>query len=150
MLKWVQFLSIDQINFYICNSGLNISPRHLAILCQKVGLYAVLWSILILYDCNFISSMHCPLDVFNHFHQVENHIVGAPCGVMDQMASACGEANKLLAMICQVCIIRSYQKQYFLFFRHYDGTAHYWCSLQRLLALLTFPAISVSGELILE
>lgn len=113
MLKWVQFLSIDQINFYICNSGLNISPRHLAILCQKVGLYAVLWSILILYDCNFISSMHCPLDVFNHFHQVENHIVGAPCGVMDQMASSCGEANKLLAMICQVCIVTSYQKQYF-------------------------------------
>ncbi|XP_022637961.1 L-arabinokinase isoform X1 [Vigna radiata var. radiata] len=47
--------------------GLNISPRELAILCQKV----------------------------------ENHIVGAPCGVMDQMASACGEANKLLAMVCQ-------------------------------------------------
>ncbi|KAK7320756.1 hypothetical protein VNO77_30525 [Canavalia gladiata] len=47
--------------------GLIISPRDLAILCQKV----------------------------------ENHIVGAPCGVMDQMASACGEANKLLAMICQ-------------------------------------------------
>ncbi|KAI3447294.1 hypothetical protein Pfo_003959 [Paulownia fortunei] len=33
--------------------------------------------------------------------KVENHIVGAPCGVMDQMASACGEANKLLAMLCQ-------------------------------------------------
>ncbi|KAK9741662.1 hypothetical protein RND81_03G120500 [Saponaria officinalis] len=32
---------------------------------------------------------------------VENRVVGAPCGVMDQMASACGEANKLLAMICQ-------------------------------------------------
>ncbi|KAI9124573.1 hypothetical protein K1719_004495 [Acacia pycnantha] len=47
--------------------GLNISPRDLALLCQKV----------------------------------ENHIVGAPCGVMDQMASACGETNKLLAMICQ-------------------------------------------------
>lgn len=47
--------------------GLNISPRDLALLCQKV----------------------------------ENHIVGAPCGVMDQMTSACGETNKLLAMICQ-------------------------------------------------
>ncbi|KAJ3696276.1 hypothetical protein LUZ60_001653 [Juncus effusus] len=47
--------------------GLNIEPRELAILCQKV----------------------------------ENHIVGAPCGVMDQMTSACGEANKLLAMVCQ-------------------------------------------------
>lgn len=47
--------------------GLNITPRDLALLCQKV----------------------------------ENHVVGAPCGVMDQMASACGEANKLLAMVCQ-------------------------------------------------
>ncbi|KAL2544493.1 L-arabinokinase [Forsythia ovata] len=48
--------------------GLNISPRELALLCQKV----------------------------------ENHVVGAPCGVMDQMTSACGEANKLFAMVCQV------------------------------------------------
>ncbi|KAG8375307.1 hypothetical protein BUALT_Bualt10G0086700 [Buddleja alternifolia] len=47
--------------------GLNIEPRDLALLCQKV----------------------------------ENHVVGAPCGVMDQMTSACGEANRLLAMICQ-------------------------------------------------
>lgn len=47
--------------------GLNIEPRELALLCQKV----------------------------------ENHVVGAPCGVMDQMTSACGEANKLLAMVCQ-------------------------------------------------
>uniref|UniRef100_A0A0D6QS92 GHMP kinase N-terminal domain-containing protein n=1 Tax=Araucaria cunninghamii TaxID=56994 RepID=A0A0D6QS92_ARACU len=47
--------------------GLNISPRDLALLCQKV----------------------------------ENHVVGAPCGVMDQMTSACGESNKLLAMVCQ-------------------------------------------------
>ncbi|GBG79336.1 hypothetical protein CBR_g29486 [Chara braunii] len=33
--------------------------------------------------------------------KVENLVVGAPCGVMDQMASACGECGKLLAMICQ-------------------------------------------------
>ncbi|XP_073005010.1 L-arabinokinase-like [Typha latifolia] len=52
--------------------GLSISPRDLALLCQKV----------------------------------ENHIVGAPCGVMDQMTSACGEANKLLAMICQPAEIK--------------------------------------------
>ncbi|KAI0504615.1 hypothetical protein KFK09_015567 [Dendrobium nobile] len=53
--------------------GLEISPRDLALLCQKV----------------------------------ENHIVGAPCGVMDQMTSACGEANKLLAMVCQLCVLYS-------------------------------------------
>ncbi len=33
--------------------------------------------------------------------KVENLIVGAPCGVMDQIASAYGEANKLLALVCQ-------------------------------------------------
>lgn len=33
--------------------------------------------------------------------QVENLIVGAPCGVMDQMASICGEAGCLMALLCQ-------------------------------------------------
>ena len=33
--------------------------------------------------------------------QVENLVVGAPCGVMDQMTAACGEANHLLSIICQ-------------------------------------------------
>ena len=33
--------------------------------------------------------------------RVENLIVGAPCGVMDQMTSACGEENRLLALLCQ-------------------------------------------------
>ena len=33
---------------------------------------------------------------------VENRVVGAPCGVMDQMASLLGRANKLLALLCQV------------------------------------------------
>ncbi len=33
--------------------------------------------------------------------QVENLIVGAPCGVMDQMASICGEAGNLMALLCQ-------------------------------------------------
>jgi galactokinase len=32
---------------------------------------------------------------------VENLVVGAPCGVMDQMTAACGEANQLLALLCQ-------------------------------------------------
>ena len=33
--------------------------------------------------------------------QVENLIVGAPCGVMDQMASICGEEGSLMALLCQ-------------------------------------------------
>lgn len=32
---------------------------------------------------------------------VENEVVGAPCGVMDQMTTACGEEDKLLALLCQ-------------------------------------------------
>ncbi|KAK9983934.1 hypothetical protein SO802_033459 [Lithocarpus litseifolius] len=39
--------------------------------------------------------------IFQNLRTVENHIFGAPYGVMDQMTSACGEANKLLAMVCQ-------------------------------------------------
>ena len=33
--------------------------------------------------------------------KVENHVVGAPCGVMDQMTAACGERDRLLALLCQ-------------------------------------------------
>lgn len=33
--------------------------------------------------------------------KVENLVVGAPCGIMDQMTSACGRANRLLALLCQ-------------------------------------------------
>jgi L-arabinokinase len=33
--------------------------------------------------------------------QVENLIVGAPCGVMDQMAAICGEAGSLMSLLCQ-------------------------------------------------
>ncbi len=33
--------------------------------------------------------------------KVENLIVGAPCGVMDQMTAVCGETNCLLELLCQ-------------------------------------------------
>lgn len=32
---------------------------------------------------------------------VENHIAGAPCGLMDQMTSACGRSGQLLRLLCQ-------------------------------------------------
>ena len=32
---------------------------------------------------------------------VENLVVGAPCGVMDQVTSACGQADQLVALLCQ-------------------------------------------------
>lgn len=33
--------------------------------------------------------------------KVENLVVGAPCGIMDQMTSACGTQGQLLALLCQ-------------------------------------------------
>jgi galactokinase len=33
--------------------------------------------------------------------RVENLIVGAPCGIMDQMTAACGTQDSLLALLCQ-------------------------------------------------
>lgn len=33
--------------------------------------------------------------------EVENRLVGAPCGIMDQVTSCCGQADALLRMLCQ-------------------------------------------------
>jgi L-arabinokinase len=33
--------------------------------------------------------------------RVENLVVGAPCGVMDQMTASCGQRDRLLALLCQ-------------------------------------------------
>jgi galactokinase len=33
--------------------------------------------------------------------KVENLVVGAPCGIMDQMTAVCGQSNRLLALLCQ-------------------------------------------------
>jgi L-arabinokinase len=38
----------------------------------------------------------------------ENRVVGAPCGVMDQMTAACGQANHLLALLCQPAEIQGH------------------------------------------
>jgi L-arabinokinase len=35
----------------------------------------------------------------------ENHIAGAPCGIMDQMTSALGERDRLLRLLCQPAIV---------------------------------------------
>src|SRR5256714_367206 len=39
---------------------------------------------------------------------VENHVVGAPCGIMDQMTSACGRRDRLLQLCCQPGTIEGY------------------------------------------
>lgn len=40
--------------------------------------------------------------------RVENEVVGAPCGIMDQMTSACGQENRLLKLLCQPATIEGY------------------------------------------
>jgi galactokinase len=40
--------------------------------------------------------------------RVENDVVGAPCGIMDQMTSACGEADHLLRLRCQPATIEGH------------------------------------------
>ena len=41
---------------------------------------------------------------------VENHVVGAPCGIMDQMTSACGERDRLLRLRCQPGTIEGFSE----------------------------------------
>ncbi len=38
--------------------------------------------------------------------KVENLIAGAPCGIMDQMTTACGEQDELLELLCQPAILK--------------------------------------------
>jgi galactokinase len=40
--------------------------------------------------------------------RVENEVVGAPCGIMDQMTVAIGRQNHLLRLLCQPAIIEGY------------------------------------------
>jgi L-arabinokinase len=42
--------------------------------------------------------------------RVENLVVGAPCGVMDQMTSACGRAGELLVLLCQPAELQGTQR----------------------------------------
>jgi len=42
-----------------------------------------------------------PRDVALLSQRVENMVVGAPCGVMDQMTAVFGECDRLLALLCQ-------------------------------------------------
>jgi len=46
-----------------------------------------------------------PLHLAQLCQMVENHVVGAPCGIMDQVTSALGRPQRLLALRCQPCAI---------------------------------------------
>ncbi|HEV8291987.1 MAG TPA: hypothetical protein VGP94_08675, partial [Tepidisphaeraceae bacterium] len=42
-----------------------------------------------------------PMRIAELCQQVENHLVGAPCGIMDQVTSLLGEQDQLLRLLCQ-------------------------------------------------
>jgi galactokinase len=42
--------------------------------------------------------------------KIENHIIGAPCGVMDQMTAVFGKKNHLLALLCQPAQMKPFIK----------------------------------------
>jgi galactokinase len=42
-----------------------------------------------------------PFEIAQLAQRVEHRIVGAPCGIMDQMTVACGVADHLVALLCQ-------------------------------------------------
>jgi galactokinase len=49
-----------------------------------------------------------PEEIATACQWVENHVVGAPCGIMDQMTSACGRRDWLLRLRCQPATIEGY------------------------------------------
>ncbi len=51
--------------------------------------------------CGLLGVTLAPRDLALLCQKVENLVVGAPCGVMDQMTSAGGQADHLLALLCQ-------------------------------------------------
>ncbi len=49
-----------------------------------------------------------PVELAVLCQKVENLVVGAPCGVMDQITAACGRAGQLLALLCQPAELRDH------------------------------------------
>ena len=49
-----------------------------------------------------------PANIAAECQWAENHVAGAPCGIMDQMTSACGIADHLLRLRCQPATIEGH------------------------------------------
>jgi len=51
--------------------------------------------------CSAFGILISAIDMALFCQMTENLVAGAPCGVMDQMTSVCGESDSLLALLCQ-------------------------------------------------
>ncbi len=49
-----------------------------------------------------------PIELAALCQKVENLIVGAPCGIMDQMTSVLGKKNQLMALLCQPALLKPF------------------------------------------
>lgn len=49
-----------------------------------------------------------PVELAALCQKVENLIVGAPCGIMDQMTSVLGKERKLMALLCQPALLQPF------------------------------------------
>jgi L-arabinokinase len=57
--------------------------------------------------CAALNIKIAPREMALFCQKAENEVVGAPCGVMDQIASNCGSENKLIAILCQPAEIQA-------------------------------------------
>jgi galactokinase len=49
-----------------------------------------------------------PVELAALCQKVENLIVGAPCGIMDQMTSVLGKKNQLMSLLCQPALLKPF------------------------------------------
>lgn len=57
--------------------------------------------------CAALGVTLAPRELALYSQRVENVVVGAPCGIMDQMTAVCGERDRLLALLCQPAEIQA-------------------------------------------
>jgi galactokinase len=74
----------------------SLVPEGLGVSSSAALEVAVMQAIVAAYDITIT-----PRELALLCQMVENHVVGAPCGVMDQMTVVCGEERSLLSLLCQ-------------------------------------------------
>ena len=95
------FLVLLRERGFVCDEGVNLLirsrlPEGKGISSSAALEVAVMQALLAAYGIEV-----APREVAFLCQTLENRVAGAPCGVMDQMTAMCGEADQLLALLCQ-------------------------------------------------
>jgi L-arabinokinase len=91
-------------------SGMRVSVESTVPEGKGVSSSAALEVATMMATCAAFGIVMDPRDVAIACQWVENHVVGAPCGIMDQMTSACGQQDRLLRLRCQPGTIEGYSE----------------------------------------